>query len=79
MTTSVTFAPFGNTLGSSGEEVQKITISNGTLVATFTNYGASLLSLLAPDRNGKQEEITLCYKTLEELQTGSYFYGVSVV
>ena len=48
-------------------------------MATFTNYGASLLSLLAPDRNGKQEEITLCYKTLEELQTGSYFYGVSVV
>lgn len=48
-------------------------------MATFTNYGASLLSLLAPDRNGKQEEITLCYKTLEELQTGSYFYGVSIV
>ena len=50
---------------------RKITVSSSYITATFTNYGATLISLCAPDRSGQKEEITLCYSTLDEIQSGT--------
>lgn len=59
--------------GSGG--VVEYTLSNGGLEARVLSYGATLTSLLAPDREGVLGEVTLCHETLTELQTkpGPYF------
>jgi aldose 1-epimerase len=57
---------------------RKITVRNSCLAATFTNYGATLISLFAPDRSGKKEEVTLCYDTLDGIMSGTTFYGATI-
>ena len=42
-----------------GTEAYLYTISCGELVAKVTNYGAALVSLLVPDRNGKTADVVL--------------------
>lgn len=43
--------------------VQELTVTNSMGVAfTCLSYGATITSILAPDRKGKIEEITLCYR-----------------
>lgn len=44
-----------------------ITNSNG-LSFTCCTFGATILSVKAPDRHGTIEEVTLCYSTLDELR-----------
>lgn len=41
----------------------------------FISYGATMTSVMAPDRHGNLEEVTLCYPTLSDLKTktGPYF------
>ena len=71
---TVTVEPFEGGTGGG----HKITVSSSYLTATFTNYGATLISLFAPDRLGKKEEITLCYDTLDEIKSGTTFYGATI-
>jgi aldose 1-epimerase len=61
-----------------GRSVQAFTLSCGALTATIVEYGATLVSLVAPDRNGDREEITLCHRTIDELQSGTAFYGATI-
>lgn len=52
---------------------------NGIMVK-MTNYGATILSVQAPDKNGTQAEITLCYNNIEELAStdGRPYFGCTV-
>ena len=52
----------------------------GRLEMTVTDYGARVLSLLAPDRNGKMADIIVGYGTLEEYLNcpGERFFGAAV-
>ena len=43
----------------SGERISLYTISCGALTATVTDLGATLVSLLVPDRNGQQADVVL--------------------
>jgi aldose 1-epimerase len=43
-----------------------------------TNYGAIVLSLEAPDRNGKNADIVLGYKTLAEYEKATPYFGAIV-
>ncbi len=43
--------------------------------AAFSNYGQRLVSLMAPDRNGKMEDIVLGYTTLKDYLTNSGYFG----
>jgi aldose 1-epimerase len=47
---------------------------NGTQIK-LTNYGATILSILTPDKFGRNEEITLIYKSLQDIISypGPYF------
>lgn len=61
-----------------GEKVFKYVITNSNgLSISCTNYGATIMSVMAPDRHGKLEEVSLCYSTLEELQKteGRPYFG----
>lgn len=42
---------------------------------TVVDYGATLLSVLAPDQNGNYEEVTLNFKTLDDMRAnhGPYY------
>lgn len=65
---------FGGTLD--GKEVKLYTISNQNgIEAQLTNYGARVVSLLVPDKNGDQVDVVIGMKTLKDYQesTEAYF------
>jgi aldose 1-epimerase len=66
-------ASFGKT--PDGAEVEAITLTNGHGVsATVITYGATLQSLIAPDRAGKKADIALGYADAAAyVKTASYF------
>lgn len=65
-------------VGPGGQPVHLYTLRNGNgMVARITDYGATVVSLTAPDRSGKQGDVVLGYNTLAEyVQPGhSPFFG----
>ena len=63
-----------------GRDVHAFTMTRGALTATLVEYGATLVSFLAPDAAGRAEEITLCHRTLEALREGEpqCYYGATI-
>ena len=55
----------------SGEETFLYTISCGKLSAAVTDYGATLVSLLVPDRGGVLADVVLGYDDCEGYRTGN--------
>ena len=55
-----------------------ITNSNG-LVAKLTNFGAVLVSLLVPDKNGKLDDVVLGFDSLEKYTTNDVCYFGSII
>jgi len=47
-------------------------------VARFTDYGARLVSLTVPDRNGNLVDVVTGYATVEDYQNGARFFGANV-
>jgi aldose 1-epimerase len=60
---TVTTSSFGRTAG--GEPVDLYTLSNGPVVAKVTNYGGILVSLVAPDRDGRPGDVILGFDSLD--------------
>ncbi|MCU0316712.1 MAG: galactose mutarotase [Fimbriimonadaceae bacterium] len=48
------------------------------LVATISNFGGTIVSLLVPDRVGDFADIVLGHNTLAEYQTGRSFFGATI-
>ena len=68
---------FGQT--TDGEQVDLYTLANANgLRARITNYGAILVSLEVPDRDGKLADITLGYDTLDGYIKKGSFFGATV-
>jgi len=59
---SITKAPFGST---GGQPVDRYTLSNGSMTVKIITYGGIIQELWAPDRRGRQANVTLGYKDLE--------------
>lgn len=57
-------APFDTIIG--GEKVQLYTLTNGKIAAQVTNYGAFLVGLYTPDKDGRYENIVTGYETIGE-------------
>lgn len=69
--------PFGKT--PDGQEVDLYTLTNTNgITAKITNYGAILVSLEVPDKNGKLADITLGFDTLEGYIKGHPYFGATV-
>jgi aldose 1-epimerase len=61
-------SPFGKL--SDGTGVSLITMTNAQgLSASVTNYGGILVSLLAPDRDGRMADVVLGFDSLEQYET----------
>lgn len=67
---------FGKTAG--GESAELYAISCGQVSASVTNYGASLVSLLCPDKDGNISDVVLGYDDAAGYETGTSFLGATV-
>ena len=45
------------------------------LSVRIIDYGATIISILAPDRDGLSEEIVLNHTTIEELSKNEFYFG----
>ena len=63
-----------------GKQVDLYTLCNGDLTMQVTNFGGRVVSLWAPDREGKKADIVLGYETLDRYvnNTGERFLGAPV-
>jgi len=61
--------------------VIEYTVSNGSMTMVVLNYGCTILSVLAPDKHGTAEEVTLAYRSFQELVQPEHlgpYYGAVV-
>lgn len=73
----VTSSPWGHT-NEGTVEIYKLTNSHG-VEASFITYGATLVSLKAPDRSGKLANIVLGFDSLDKyVAAGVPYYGATV-
>lgn len=68
--------PFGQTRD--GQAVEIITLDNGQLSCTFLTYGATLVSLNVPDKEGKTVDVALGYDTLDAYESQDKYLGATV-
>lgn len=61
-----------------GEPVERITLTQGKLSCTILTLGATLQSLVVPDRDGNPVDVVLGYETLEEYLTQDGYLGAVV-
>lgn len=60
-----------------GREAHAYTLAAGNMTMKVTDYGCRILSLLAPDREGKMGDVVLGHRTLEEY-FGADFHGTAI-
>ena len=74
---SVTKASFGTT--ADGRPVEIYTLKSDAVEARIMTYGARIVSIEAPDRDGKMADVTLGYKALDAYEAdGSTYFGAIV-
>ena len=64
---------------SGGRAVELFTLTSSTLKITITNYGAHVVSVQAPDRNGANADVVLGFKDLAGFEGDTKTYMGSVV
>jgi aldose 1-epimerase len=70
----VTVKAFGRTADGRSVELFTLTNKNGMQVA-LSNYGAMVVNLLVPDRNGKFADVSLGFDSLKPYFTKSPYFG----
>lgn len=59
-----------------GKEISIYTLVNAKgFKARITNYGAKIVSIEVPDRNGKLADVTMGYKNAEGYEAGDHYFG----
>jgi aldose 1-epimerase len=73
---SVTKRPFGTL--PDGTNVELYTLTSGTVEVRITNFGARIVSIMTPDREGKMADIALGYDSVDNYLTddGTYFGAI---
>lgn len=74
---SVTKAPFGST--QDGKPVEIYTITSGKAEARIMTYGARVVSLKMPDRDGHVSDVVLGYNSVAEYQADPSTYFGAIV
>jgi aldose 1-epimerase len=75
--TKVTQEPFGVTKDGKSAELFTLRNKNG-MVAKITNYGGIVVSLTAPDRNGKMADVVLGYDSLSQYIADNPYFGALI-
>ena len=59
-----------------GEDIYSYTLTNNSgMSATIINYGATVVKLKVPDKNGKTEDVILGYDSLSGYVKGASYFG----
>lgn len=74
---TVQVAPWGKT--SNGHDVELYTLTDPQLTVQITNFGAHIVSIEAPDRDGHRADVVLGFKSLEGYEADTKTYMGSVV
>lgn len=61
-----------------GKPIKKYTLSCGVMEVDVTDYGATLLAIRVPDKNGKITDVVLGYDRIEEYVTNGGYLGASI-
>jgi aldose 1-epimerase len=62
-----------------GKKTTLFTLKNeGGIIVTLTNYGAKIVSVFAPDKNGALEDVVLGFKSIDGYVTGDAGQGAVV-
>ena len=61
-----------------GAQASLYTISCGPITAQITDYGATLVRLYVPDKNGNVADVVLGYDDANGYRTGACFFGATV-
>ena len=69
--------PFGKTEDGRAVDIYTLTSKKGMEVR-ITNFGGIVVSLKAPDRNGKFEDVVLGYDSIEGYLTNKAFFGALI-
>ncbi|XP_010256788.1 PREDICTED: aldose 1-epimerase-like [Nelumbo nucifera] len=72
------FAAFALINISSAHGVKVYEIKKGNFSVKLTNWGATILSVVVPDKNGKLDDIVLGYDTLEAYKNDTSYFGAIV-
>jgi len=66
-------------IGSQGEKVFLIKITNSKgHTAALSNYGARVVSIIVPNKDGRLEDVVLGYDSLADYIKGNEFFGSSI-
>ncbi|XP_050223935.1 uncharacterized protein LOC126673733 [Mercurialis annua] len=60
------------------EKIGIYELKNGNISIKLTNYGAHLISVYLPDRNGKVDDVILGYDTVQEYMNDKSYFGATV-
>jgi aldose 1-epimerase len=61
-----------------GSAVDRFVLTNGRVEVDLMSYGAAIISVRAPDRDGRIEDVVLGFDTLDDYLTRSRFFGTIV-
>ncbi|CAH9078706.1 unnamed protein product [Cuscuta europaea] len=59
----------------SKEEVGIYEIKNGNFSVKITNYGATVISVILPDKNGKLEDVVLGFDSVDDYKNNKAYFG----
>ncbi|KAK2647749.1 hypothetical protein Ddye_015238 [Dipteronia dyeriana] len=76
----VVFVAFGFVHGTMAttEEVGVYELKKGNFSVKFTNWGATIISVFLPDKNGKLGDVVLGYDSVETYKNDSSYFGAIV-
>ncbi|MGA9507813.1 MAG: aldose epimerase family protein [Candidatus Sulfotelmatobacter sp.] len=74
--TSITKQAFGRT--SDGAAVDLYTLADGKVEIRIMNYGGIIVSLRAPDREGKLDDVVLGYDSFDGYRTNPAYFGAII-
>ncbi|KAH7857066.1 hypothetical protein Vadar_008718 [Vaccinium darrowii] len=61
--------------GAEKEEVGIYELKRGDFTVQLTNFGAIVLSVIVPDKNGKLDDIVLGFETVDEYKNDTTYFG----
>ncbi|KAG8379148.1 hypothetical protein BUALT_Bualt07G0058000 [Buddleja alternifolia] len=67
-----------NNVCKAAEEIGIYELQKGQLSVKITNYGATVLSVIAPDRNGKLDDVVLGYSSIDGYKNDTTYFGALV-
>lgn len=74
--TKITQSSFGKT--KDGQEATLYTLENETITAGITDFGAHIVSILAPDANGQKADVVLGFDSVTGYEANPSFFGATI-